>query len=63
MFTLAESFGIKPWEINDDHEVYQEDLIHLIEMRDLKHRVQTEMQQRATNSSGPVGQGRTMHVR
>jgi hypothetical protein len=37
MWLLAEEYKIKPWECNDDGEVYKEDISNLIAIKQLQH--------------------------
>lgn len=46
-FVLLDQFGIKPWETNDDHEVYKEDLVNMIALKHLQNEAENDSVKKA----------------
>ena len=51
MYILADEFNIKPWEVNDDGEIYKDDLTSMIALKYLQHAAQKHENERAALST------------
>jgi hypothetical protein len=52
MFILIDEFKIKPWEYNDDGEVYKEDLANIIALKYMQSDAKRREQEKADIKAG-----------